>query len=718
MRSHLIKNFSLLVLTVLLADLSFAQNAIVSKAQNHYNYFNYTLAITNYTKALEQNVSLQTEDWIKLANSYTFTNQPEKAAPILQKVIESPSLKDKNVYMNYGKVLLKLGEYQKAKSILKKFLSYFPNNSEAKAHIRACNTSEELMENKLKIYVDNEKFNSSENDFSPYILKNKLLFCSSRITEEKDRYYWDNEAFINIYQVSDSNKSEIIDVPDIINTKMHEGPMAFDTTTNTLYFTRNDKGRRNKKRGDKEFLLNIYSLQYKNETWTDLQPFEHNLQGFSSGHPAITANGKIMYFVSDRPGSIGKTDIYYCKKTKSGWSEPKNLGPKVNTKGAELFPTISDNSQLYFSSDQLGGLGGLDIFSVKTREAYPLKAAENLGAPFNSKRDDFGLIFKDIKKLIGYFTSNRSGGKGGDDIYFFKESKINIKMIVMDSIAFEKLPSSSLRIISNQGFTQDLKSNENGEHIIELPTDQDFTFVFSENEYKSKRMDFSTRTLNPTSDTLIFVELSKGISHKVEGIAFDKDGNQPIKDAKVIMTNVDDEKKEVTRTDDKGKFQFYPEKQKNYEIKIDKENHFVEKMQVYTDTSNYQLKPEVSVEKIEVNKILEIENIYYEYDKYDITPKAITTLNKVVTILKDNPTIFIELSSHTDQRGSKNYNYELSKKRANAAIAYITSKGIENYRLTFRVYGKSKLAVDCPNGDCDEDTHQLNRRTEFKVISY
>ncbi|MEM1135284.1 MAG: OmpA family protein [Bacteroidota bacterium] len=709
------KAYITLIFSILTHLIVNAQEVALRKAYNHYNYYEYSRAIPYFKDAFSQAEAIKEADYIKLANCYGLTNQPEEAASVYLKLIQSTVLEDKTVFLEYGKILLRLGDYEKAKTILKKFLSLHPRNKEVLGYIRACNVSEQLLENRLKIYIENEVFNSTENDFSPYLLNGELLFCSSRILEEKKRYYWDNEAFIDIYKVENKDDKQVLPLPKILNSDMHEGPFVYDVLSQTLYFTRNSPV--DKKGGEKKYLLNIFTLKYDNGEWKNLKAFEHNIKGYATGHPAISADGNVIYFVSNRPGSIGETDIYYCRKIDGKWAEPKNLGAKVNTKGRELFPTLLGSS-LFFSSDQHTGLGGLDIFSVKAVKGIVSGEPENLGFPFNSKRDDFGLIFKGDDKLSGYFASNRPGGKGGDDIYFFKESKVNIKGVVMDSIQFKNIANVSFRIINEQGNSQDLTTNENGEIALELPTNKRFIFVISKDEYKSKRIDFSTQSLNPTSDTLIFFELDKGISHKLEGVAFDKDGNNPIENAKVTMMDLDANKKEVTRTNREGKFQFFPEKEKNYEIKIDKEGHFVEKVQVFTDTANYQLKPEVPIEKLEVNKILEIENIYYEFDKYAITSKAIETLDEVIAILKDNPTIFIELSSHTDQRGSEDYNKELSKKRANAALAYITSKGIDAYRLTYRFYGKSQLAIECPQGDCDENVHQLNRRTEFKIISY
>ncbi|UZR98277.1 OmpA family protein [Chondrinema litorale] len=712
----LAKIYAIVILLLTVFTTVNAQEASLRKAHTHYNYYEYALAIDYFKKSSSEGRVLTESDNIKLANCYRFTNQPELAGEIYQQLINKSTPNDKSVYYEYGKLLLQLGEYLKAKTILKKYLTFNPDKEEVLEYIRACNASEDLLQNKLKIFVKNESFNSSENDFSPLLLNDTLFFCSSRFEDEKKKYYWDNEAFINIYQLSDSNKSKAFVVPGIINTKMHEGPMAYDSLNQRLYFTRNTntivKG------NDKEYLLNIYSVEYKNGEWKNLKSFEHNIKGYSTGHPALSTDGNYLYFTSDRPGGIGGTDIYYCKKENDGWSAPKILGKEINTLGKELFPTFSKDGYLYFSSNLHSGLGGLDIFRIKIIGGSARGKVENLGFPFNSNRDDFGLVFKNVKKLSGYFSSNRPGGNGGDDIYFFKESKINIQLVVMDSIEYKKIPDVNLRLVSDQGITEDFASNEEGEILLELQAKQRFIFVFSKDEYVSKRVDFSTQSLNPTTDTLIFIEMRKGVSHKIEGVVFDKDGNNPLKYAKVTMVDLEKNKKEITHTNDSGKFQFNPEIDKNYEIKIDKEDHFVQKMQVSTDSSNFDIKEELVVEKMEVNKILEIENIYYGYDKYEITEEAKVILDKVITIMKDNPTVFIELSSHTDQRGTDDYNYALSKKRSDAAIKYITSKGLDAYRLSFHFYGKSKLAVECPQGDCDEKTHQLNRRTEFKVISY
>jgi outer membrane protein OmpA-like peptidoglycan-associated protein len=308
---------------------------------------------------------------------------------------------------------------------------------------------------------------------------------------------------------------------------------------------------------------------------------------------------------------------------------PVNL-KEINTEGNERTPVLDQENNLYFSTDGRVGMGGLDIFKT---QLLPGKIAEpkNLGYPTNSPQDDFTYL--KTSTLTGYFTSNRPGGLGSDDIYSFKE--------------------------------------------------QQRAFVL-----------------------------------KLTGIVFDRKSNQPLMNAIVTLSKINGQTFKV-QTDETGNFRFNLDQESDYNLTGEKTNYRADVTSFTTInlTVSAEIKKDLYLERIELEKAIKIENIYYDFDKSNIRPDAAVELDKLVKIMKDNPTIWIELGSHTDSRGNDQYNQWLSQRRANSAVQYIIDRGIEKNRITAKGYGESKLLNNCSNGvKCSESAHQLNRRTEFKIV--
>ncbi|WP_020529855.1 OmpA family protein [Flexithrix dorotheae] len=699
----------------------FGQSVILDKANNHYEHLEYTLAAPLFQEAINQKMTSDIDIHLKLVDCFTKMKQPEEAMKVLEWLIARNPGK-KNIYIKYGRLLKKTGEYSKAIVVFKRVLQLDPKDMQIVEEIQSCNNAKNLILARNSIYVKNLELNCSNNDFSPFPFGNGLIFSSSRTQKRKEKtYYWDGQPYIDLYYASKTIEGRFEEptlLPKPINSEMHEGPLTYDEITQTLYFTRNDLSYK-KKKGKSTSLLKIYTSIKNGEEWENPIEFTYNSKEFSTGHPSLSPNGELLFFISDMPGGEGKSDIYFCRKNGSSWTTPINLGPKINTPEAELFPTIVNDTLLYFSSEGRGGLGGLDIYKAVLKGSL-VKSVTNLGAPFNSPKDDFGIVFEDYENSVGYFSSNRKNGKGGDDIYLFKKMEVKIQGLVLDSLKYTPLSNLQVRARDKNGFTNDFYTNEQGAFELNLLPEEKLILIFSAEGYLTKQINISTMGIQSDKDTSLIVEMVKGVSPILEGQALDKDGNTPISKAQVTRIDLSDNSVEITKTNDQGQFQFALDKEKQYEIIIDKENHFIEKKQFETEKfpKEAKLNSEVKLAKMKINDILEIENIYYEFNKFEITPAAIITLDKVVQILKDNPTLTLELSSHTDIRGDEFYNYTLSEKRALSALHYLTKHNIERYRLTYKVYGESQLAIDCEGDDCDEKKHQLNRRTEFKITGF
>lgn len=308
------------------------------------------------------------------------------------------------------------------------------------------------------IKIKNLSINSIYSDFSPMFHKgSELVFSSARDTSflTTRRYRWNNQPFLDLYVAQLKNEEgELFGTKKFskkINTKYHEASLAFSPDQKTIYFTRNNYGKRLKRGKEGINHLKIYRSKFSDGEWAEAGELSLNGENYSTGHPSISPDGKKMYFVSDRPGGFGQTDIYVVDILENGgFSEPKNLGRTVNTDAKEMFPYVTEDA-LYFSSNRQMGLGGLDVYRSDFSNGI-FSVAVNLGEPINSSRDDFSYIV-DASGQQGYFASNRKGGKGDDDIYSFVQTEnLNaISGVVKDARTDEIIKTAKVQLLDNAG---------------------------------------------------------------------------------------------------------------------------------------------------------------------------------------------------------------------------------------------------------------------------
>jgi outer membrane protein OmpA-like peptidoglycan-associated protein len=368
--------------------------------------------------------------------------------------------------------------------------------------------------------------------------------------------------------------------------------------------------------------------------WKRGKDFPFNSMEYSNSHPAISTDGKTMYFVSDMPGGFGGSDLYVTTLNNGEWSQPKNLGATVNTAGNECFPSIAPNGKLYFSSNGLKGLGGLDVFASEIK-GTEVGSPMNLNYPLNTKADDFGVLWNaDMKS--GYVSSNR------------------------------------------------------------VKADKIYTFV-----------------MNPY-DVM------------AEGTITNKDDGKPLAGATVIFRNITSNAVDSVNTDSDGKYTFKLTADCEYVFEVRKSDYFtVTKDGIDTKNvnENKTLTNDFTLQKIVVEVPYSLDNdvngkkIFFDLDKWNIRKDMQVNLDNLAKLLKDNPTIMIELAAHTDSRADNKYNQKLSERRAKSTYEYLVKKGINKKRMKYVGYGETKLANKCSDGvECTEEEHQQNRRTEFTVL--
>lgn len=456
-------NIRLSFLVLFITNLGFAQ---MKKAEKHFSNFNYAEAIPCYEKVLKGKTNDRQEAMIKLADCFRILNnylQAEKYYAQAISIGKVPAV----VNYNYGNILKSSNKYDEA---LNQYTIFLAENTSSKTAQNAIKSCKEIKywESKPKEYdVNNiEAINTNRSEFSPVIINNKLVFVAEKVTDIVDfeKSPTNNQPFLDVFASEIKNneftKGKLFSKN--VNSSFHDGPISFTKDGFLAAYTRVNY-EINKK--DKSFVnrAKIYFSELNGKSYSKSKPFIYNSDNYSCAHPALNADGTILFFSSDMPGTLGGHDIWMCKKTGDGWGKPINLGFDVNTSADEVFPTVKNDGLLYFSSNGLPGFGDLDIFSAyQKEEAWLLNRNEGLN--LNSKYDDFGITF--LNDTVGYFSSNREGGKGEDDIYSFRFTK---KSLLVDGTVLltenENDPAKGVKVflLNTDGKALDsTKTNDKG----------------------------------------------------------------------------------------------------------------------------------------------------------------------------------------------------------------------------------------------------------------
>lgn len=632
-----------------LSNSGFAQKAKIAAADKKYNSYAYIDAIQTYERLAEKGYQ-SVEMFEKLGNAYYFNSDFEKAAQSYEKLYQLQSELAPEYYYRYAQSLNATGKEKEAATILAKFENKSSDDSRSKRLKNNTDYLEDIKANVGIYTIENAGINSKYSDYGSAIVDNKLIFTSARDTGGvgQRKHAWTGEHFTNLYAAGvngELSPSNPVRYDANVNSKFHEATPVFTKDGNTMYFTRNNylDGKKGKD-ANKVTLLKIYKATLVNNRWTNVTELPFNSNNFSTAHPALSPDEQTLYFASDRPGTIGQSDLYKVAINSNGtYGEPINLGVEINTEGRETFPFVTKDNQLYFASDGHPGLGGLDVFSTKINNDGSFGEVENDGAEVNSPKDDFGY-YRDSEINKGFFSSNRDGGLGSDDIYRFTSKdkcKQILKGIVTDSATGETLAGVQLILLNKQyKVIAETTSDALGYYAFDVNCRKTYHIRANKKDYTSKET--KLRTPEVTGETKLDIQLESTICRVAVG-------------------------------DDLG-------------------------------------------------KCFGIKMIYFDLDKSNIRKEAALDLAKILDVLIQNPTIKLDIRSHTDCRQTAKYNMALSDRRAKATIAWLVSKGIDSSRLTGRGYGESQLINDCgcePTNasNCTEEQHQMNRRSEFIITA-
>ncbi len=564
----------------------------------------------------------------------------------------------------YAYALKRQEQYKEAADAFKELGAEIGSPYEYRREIAACNTA--LGWNDDTKYsgftISPTEFNSANADFSPAVYEGgKVVFSSDRGSSTGEAVYtWTGNRFADLFLV-DNNTAQTFD--NQLNTPFNEATATFTSDFSEMFFTRSGG-----EKVEEQFTKIFYSKKINN-SWTtpEVMPFCRDRINYST--PSVSKDGKTLFYASNDGEGWGGLDIYVVTKTSEGFVEPRILSRTINTVGNEAYPYL-DGDTLYFASDYHLGMGGWDVFKATRQRDGNFSTPVNMKAPVNTGSDDFGFIVDNISTLKegffqqGYFASNRIGGKGNDDVYRFERGTPPPRPVKLDTP----------KVVKKIEF----------KNVLDV--------IVLEKIYQVQD--------NPNSKVL---------------------GKKPLADAKVVI-NIGGKKREMT-VNTEGVVSIDLEDNMEYKF-LGSKNGYLNNQNTFSakglgkDPANPVQKYEVEIvlDKIFKDREIVLENIYYDYDKWDIRADAQPTLNKLAETLAQNPQIKIQLNSHTDCRGNDTYNATLSQKRAESAVNYLISRGLDASRLAAKGYGESLPTMSCACNKCSEDEHQANRRTAFQIV--
>ena len=517
-----------LLLSVIVQQ-GYAQKAKVASADKQYDRYAYVDAIATYERVAQKGYKNE-KMFQNLGNAYYFNAELEKAGKWYGELFAMNQNQEAEYYYRYSQCLKALGDYSQADKMLAEFNKKSGNDRRAQLYQAHKNYLEEIKANSGRFNIADAGINSEFSDYGSSFLDNKLIFTSARDTGgvSKKVFKWTKQSFTNLYSskvTQNGNLGQPERFNKKINSKFHESTPVFTQDGKTMYFTRNNylDGKKGKD-GKHITLLKLYKATLNEEgNWGDVVALAFNSDNYSVAHPALSKDEKTLYFASDMPGTLGQSDLFKVAINQDGsYGKPENLGGTINTEGRETFPFISNDNELYFASDGRPGLGGLDVYVAKIEKDNSITDIQNVGTPINGTDDDFAFLI-DSKSRNGFFTSNRSGGKGFDDIYKFTETRKlaceqSLTGIISDKETAKILPDTKMSLFDEK--FQLLKegiSDTNGNYSFEVVCGKTYFVRAEKQEYQTKEV---TINMAKTSD---HSELNLALEQRIKPIRIGTD---------------------------------------------------------------------------------------------------------------------------------------------------------------------------------------------------
>ena len=644
-----------LILIYLLSTATlFAQESQKKRADKYFKIASFAKAAEAYSNLIKEGNT--TVDILKkAADSYYYISDFEKASGIYKTLVEKyKESVDEQYLFRYAQTLKALGNFEASEKWMQLYEKEVPETL-YKANVEKL---ENIKKQGNKFDIKNEAINTPNSDFGPAFYRDQLVFSSPSTSHGlfSRKYNWNKQHYLDLFAASIANNElDTIKHPfsKELNSKLHEANVTFTNDGNRIYFTRNTSDAGKRTKDDNKVThLSIFSADLKDGKWTNITSLPFNGVDFSTMHPALNKENNRLYFSSDRPGTMGSFDLFYVTIDANG-----NFGEPVNL-GSEINTKNREQFPFVSSENKLffasDGHPGFGLLDVFMSQIKEDSYTKplNLGLPINTNLDDFSFIYKEETKS-GFFASNRVDGKGDDDIYSFLQTA----------------PLEDFQYYI-QGIIVDEETN--------LPIDEATVFLFDEKENRINEV-----TVNDSGK--FYFELPPG-TYKIS----------------VYHPDIIPAEKTFTVLDNGT-----TKNEQNISVKRIPKT-FLEEL----------IAEEGDPKVITDNGVLmfDLPEILFDFDKFNIRADAQVHLNQLVDKLNRYPLINIAIGSHTDNRGTDEYNRQLSHDRATATMKYLVEKGIDASRITAKGYGETQPKVDCITKECSDEEHQINRRSEFVII--
>lgn len=671
----------------------------------------------------------------KVADCYRLMKDPKQAVIWYARAMSGqPKFITKEMKLHYGEVLMMQGCYDEAAYWIRQYVTATPNSRKAANMLKGCEIAPSLLEAKQQGTIGFMAVNTDGSDFAPAIFDKSLVFTSNTVltgTAKKDK--WTGSHYNNIYKVTCDNRGycngDYKQFGGKVSSKYHDGVASFSRDGKEMYFTRTmveeDMFGQNAVSDQGTVHLEIMIVDdydAKEQTFKKTRAFAFNNKKYSTIHPAISPDGNSLLFASDMPGGEGAIDLYISRKdSKGAWTSPVNLGKTINTDGEELFPVFVTNNKISFASNGHPGIGGLDIFySSWDEREQAWSTPVNAGIPVNSSYDDMSLtMYED--GVNGYFTSNRPAAKLSDNIYHYYNQQLYLDGIVVDSLSNMGIGEAQISLQSD-GDPVALISMADGHFRNELDPQKKYTISISKEGYRTLQTSLPSTGRSKVQDTLkpvLYLMPEANIAYKATIV--DEANGTPVEDPLLIVTQDGTSLRDTINLATGAVFTRTLEAGSIYRINAVKENYYSDEKVINTYNMSggriIRLGDTILMCRLTVGAVCQIGDIYYDFNKADIRADAVASLDKVIKLLKENKRLKLQINSHTDCRGSDDFNMHLSKARAESVMRYLASKGVNTTRLKAKGLGEARAINNCSNCEsCTEEQHQNNRRTEFLVL--
>ena len=718
-----------------------AQSGREKRADKAYARLSYARAAKMYEQLAADN-RLSDNGVMHLGDCYRLTGQWGRAEQWYGLLATKQSASVQVIYY-YAQALRFNGKYAESNVQMTRFYQLSGSDTRAKEFSADPNFTETIQAQQPYFELKTLNVNSDKSDFGACYFGGKVVFASARPyrVSKQNFHTYNGSPFLDMYEAtreSDGQLNNVTLLNSKVSTKYHEGPACFTADGNTMYFTRNNyfQGKyRKSSQGVNN--LKIFRASLVANEWVE-ENLSINSDEYSVGHPALSPDGKWLYFASDASGSIGESDIYRVSIGENGvLGTPENLGLSVNTEGKEMFPFVDKDGNLFFASDGHLGLGGLDVFYAPTDGKGGFGKLVNPGLPLNSSSDDFALVL-DADSKSGYISSNRQGGKGDDDIYFVNLIRPFKPVYTLKGIAKEKgkdviLAGVAVVLKDINGDPMDtVITGIDGSYSFNIEPNKQYALTGTKEKYFDGFVPLNTNQLGDKTELIQELTLERDPGLSLYVTVKDKSTGALIDSVKIAITdNISGSPFGSAITTTSGDYRNPIVGKKigdrvSYNVSFERSGYLSKSITLNAPIEKEgEIRVDESLDKIAVGldlaKIIDIKPIYFDLGKHAIRPDAALELDKIVKVMNENPNMVVELGSHTDCRSSAASNMALSERRAKASAEYIKKRITNPDRIYGKGYGETQLTNGCEcegavKSTCPEEEHQKNRRTEFKII--